>query len=80
MLLDISFGMKKESELVIKAVESALKKGYRTTDIADASTLKNKILNTSAMGEIIVAELTNTSVVDTTALNTASFIASTSIS
>ena len=33
LLLDISFGMKKESETVIKPVENALKKGYRTADI-----------------------------------------------
>jgi 3-isopropylmalate dehydrogenase len=61
LMLDISFGMKRESETVIKAVESALKKGYRTADIADASTPKDKILNTSAMGECIVGELSTIS-------------------
>jgi 3-isopropylmalate dehydrogenase len=57
LLLDISFGMKQESELVIKAVEATLKKGFRTTDIADNTTPKEKILNTSAMGECMIKEL-----------------------
>lgn len=51
LMLDISFGMKKESEAVIKAVEQTLKDGFRTVDIADASTTKDKILKTLEMGE-----------------------------
>src|ERR1700740_3745041 len=35
LMLDISFGMQKESEAVIKAVERTLSEGFRTTDIAD---------------------------------------------
>src|ERR1700742_625138 len=46
LLLDISFGLSKESNAVIKAVEDTLKQGFRTTDIADATTSKDKILNT----------------------------------
>jgi 3-isopropylmalate dehydrogenase len=57
LLLDISFGLKEESNLVIQSVENALKKGFRTVDIADASTSKDKIMNTSAMGECILKEL-----------------------
>lgn len=57
LLLDISFGMKQESEVVIRAVEAVLKKGFRTADIADSTTPKEKILNTSAMGECILKEL-----------------------
>lgn len=53
LLLDISFGMKEESETVIKAVEQTLKQGYRTRDIADASTAADKILGTEAMGNLI---------------------------
>src|SRR5688572_29541690 len=53
LLLDISFGLKQESETVIKAVEAALKKGFRTADIADASTPKNKILGTEVMGNVV---------------------------
>jgi hypothetical protein len=53
-----------------------LKQGYRTADIADENTDKKKILNTSAMGNKIVEQITSKKSVDTTALNTASFIAS----
>jgi 3-isopropylmalate dehydrogenase len=54
LLLDISFGMKKEAETVIAAVDKLLKEGYRTKDIADAKTSSNKILGTSAMGETVL--------------------------
>jgi 3-isopropylmalate dehydrogenase len=53
LLLDISFGLKDESEAVIKAVEKTLKEGYRTRDIADASTPQEKILGTEVMGNMI---------------------------
>lgn len=53
LLLDISFGLKEESETVIKAVEKTLKEGYRTRDIADASTPHEKILGTEVMGNVI---------------------------
>lgn len=54
LLLDISFGMKAESEAVISAVDQVLKKGFRTGDIADASTDKSMILGTNAIGEEIL--------------------------
>ena len=54
LLLDISFGMKEESELVINAVDQVLKAGYRTIDIADKTTLKENILGTEAMGEQVL--------------------------
>src|SRR6187401_1084874 len=38
LLLDISFGMKEESDVIIKAVENTLMHGYRTVDIADQNT------------------------------------------
>jgi 3-isopropylmalate dehydrogenase len=76
LLLDISFGLKEESELVIKAVEQTLKQGYRTVDIADQTTSKDKILNTQQMGNRIVDHLIRKPSIDPTALNTASFIAS----
>jgi 3-isopropylmalate dehydrogenase len=53
LMLDISFGMQKESEALIKAVEQTLKDGFRTTDIADSTTSKNKLLNTQEMGTLI---------------------------
>ena len=54
LLLDISFGMKAESEAVINAVDQVLKKGYRTGDIADSTTDKSMILGTEAIGEEIL--------------------------
>ena len=54
LLLDISFGMKAESEAVINAVAQVLKKGFRTGDIADVSTDKSMILGTDAIGEEIL--------------------------
>ncbi|MFN8335378.1 MAG: 3-isopropylmalate dehydrogenase [Cyclobacteriaceae bacterium] len=80
LMLDISFGLKNEADAVINAVEQALKEGWRTSDIADAKTAKEKILNTQKMGDTVISKLTNNKeTVNMTALNTASFIASTSI-
>jgi 3-isopropylmalate dehydrogenase len=53
LLLDISFGLKEESDAVIKAVERTLKEGYRTRDIADSSTPQEKILGTEIMGNVV---------------------------
>jgi 3-isopropylmalate dehydrogenase len=77
LLLDISFGLKQESETVIQAVEQTLKQGYRTVDIADTKTPKAKILNTREMGKQVVQRLGKPDV-NMTALNTATFIAATS--
>jgi 3-isopropylmalate dehydrogenase len=50
-MLDIAFGLKQESLDIIAAVDTFLKQGYRTIDIADATTDKNKILGTDACGD-----------------------------
>ncbi len=57
LLLDISFGLKKESETVIQAVDAVLKAGFRTKDIADAQTPANCILGTDAIGEEVLKRL-----------------------
>ncbi|GAB3418190.1 3-isopropylmalate dehydrogenase [Niabella aquatica] len=57
LLLDISFGLKEESTAVINAVDAVLKEGFRTGDIADAATPKDKILGTDAIGEEILKRL-----------------------
>ncbi len=57
LLLDISFGMKAESEAVIAAVDKVLKAGFRTGDIADAQTEPGKMLGTAAMGEEVLKYL-----------------------
>ncbi len=54
LLLDISFSMQEESNLVINAVDKVLKAGFRTKDIADANTAQEKMLNTEAMGEEVL--------------------------
>lgn len=57
LLLDISFGLKKESETVIHAVDAVLKAGFRTKDIADTSTLPANILGTDAIGEEVLKRI-----------------------
>ncbi|WP_020604846.1 3-isopropylmalate dehydrogenase [Spirosoma spitsbergense] len=57
LLLDISFGMKTESETVVNAVDSVLKAGFRTRDIADKNTPTEKILGTEAMGDQVLQYL-----------------------
>lgn len=57
LLLDISLGLKEEADIVIQAVEQTLKNGYRTSDIADSKTSKDKILNTSQMGSKVIEQL-----------------------
>lgn len=57
LLLDISFGMKVESQAVIDAVDKVLKAGYRTADIADPSTPTEKILNTEEIGRQVIASI-----------------------
>lgn len=54
LLLDISFGLKTESESVINAVNQVLKAGFRTGDIADISTPAEYILGTEAIGREII--------------------------
>jgi 3-isopropylmalate dehydrogenase len=54
LLLDISFGLKEESEVLINAIDQVLKKGFRTRDIADSTTDPSMILGTDAIGEEIL--------------------------
>jgi 3-isopropylmalate dehydrogenase len=57
LLLDISFGLKEESDTIIAAVDQLLKDGFRTRDIADASTPEDKILNTQTAGEELLKRI-----------------------
>jgi 3-isopropylmalate dehydrogenase len=54
LLLEISFGLKKEADSIISAVDKVLKKGYRTRDIADSTTPADKILGTDAIGAAVL--------------------------
>lgn len=56
LMLEISFSMKKEAEAVVLAVKKTLAAGYRTADIADASTPKEYILDTKRMGDYVVGQ------------------------
>lgn len=51
MLLKYSFGMTEEHDAIQNAVEQALKKGYRTGDIAGKG---ERVLTTKEMGEVVV--------------------------
>jgi 3-isopropylmalate dehydrogenase len=57
LLLDISFGQKEAADAIIQAVDRVLKRGYRTGDIANAQTPKDKIAGTQAIGEMILHEM-----------------------
>lgn len=57
LLLDISFGLKEESEAIISAVDKLLKDGFRTRDIADVTTPAEKILNTQQAGEELLKRI-----------------------
>ncbi len=55
LMLDISFGLKVESNTVIQAVDQALKAGFRTVDIKDETTRPEKILSTVEMGSKVMS-------------------------
>jgi 3-isopropylmalate dehydrogenase len=57
LLLDISFGLKEESQALISAVDQVLKAGFRTGDIADENTPKDMILGTKAIGAEILSRI-----------------------
>lgn len=54
LMLDISFGLKEESKLVIDVIKQVLAEGFRTNDIADGSTNPYKVLGTQDMGKLIL--------------------------
>ncbi|MHB1921611.1 MAG: 3-isopropylmalate dehydrogenase [Chitinophagaceae bacterium] len=57
LMLDLSFGLKEESQLIIRAVDQSLRQGFRTMDIADKHTAHDKILGTDAMGMKVIGNL-----------------------
>jgi 3-isopropylmalate dehydrogenase len=54
LMLDISFGLKEESQLIINVIKQVLAEGFRTNDIADGSTNPYKVLGTKDMGKLIL--------------------------
>ena len=57
LMLEIGFGLKEEAKSITKAINQTLEEGYRTGDIADKETDKNKILGTAAMGKKVLEYL-----------------------
>ena len=57
MMLRYSLDMSEAADDVARAVDSLLNDGWRTGDIADASTPAEKILGTSAMGDKVIENL-----------------------
>lgn len=57
LMLDISFGLKEESQTVIDSIDKVLKEGFRTSDTADANTPKEKVLGTDAIGQKILENI-----------------------
>lgn len=57
LLLDISFGLKEESQRVIRAVDATLRQGFRTMDIANKHTPNELLLGTDAMGAKVLENL-----------------------
>lgn len=54
LMLDISFGLKEEARQLNTAIRQVLKQGFRTGDIASATSDRNKILGTKEMGQKVL--------------------------
>lgn len=54
LMLEIAFGLTEEAKQVTDAVAAVLKQGYRTADIADAQTAKEKVLGTQEIGKLVI--------------------------
>lgn len=57
LMLDIAFGLERESKAVIDAVDRVLKYGFRTADIADENTPENKRVGTDTVGQKVINEI-----------------------
>lgn len=54
LMLDISFGLKEDARRLTDAIRQVLKQGFRTADIASATSDRSKILGTKEMGQQIL--------------------------
>jgi len=57
LMLEIAFEMKKEGDELRAVIDKVLQEGWRTQDIADANTPKEKILGTQEIGEKLIEYL-----------------------
>jgi 3-isopropylmalate dehydrogenase len=58
LMLEISFGLKEEAQLIISAIDQVLKEGFRTNDISDGATNPYKVLGTEEMGKLVLKFIT----------------------
>jgi 3-isopropylmalate dehydrogenase len=58
LMLEISFGLKEEAEVIISAIDQVLKEGFRTNDIADQTISPYKVLGTEEMGKLVLKFIT----------------------
>ncbi|SEA81059.1 3-isopropylmalate dehydrogenase [Pedobacter hartonius] len=58
LMLEISFGLKEEAELIISTIDRVLKEGFRTGDIADDTISPYKVLGTEEMGKLVLKFIT----------------------
>ena len=58
LMLEISFGLKEEAQLIISSIDRVLKEGFRTNDIADDSTSPYHVLGTEEMGKLVLKYIT----------------------
>lgn len=54
LMLEISFGLKKEAQMILSVIDQVLKEGYRTNDIASDTTNPYQVLGTQEMGKLIL--------------------------
>ncbi len=59
LMLDIAFCLQKEAKIINEAIDSCLKKGYRTGDISNAQTDPKLIFGTMEMGQKVLEEIQN---------------------
>lgn len=59
LMLDISFGLKREAAAVIAAVDQTLKEGFRTRDIAQPGSPAEKIIGTQSMGDEVLKRISS---------------------
>lgn len=57
LMLRHSFAMHAEADSLDGAIEAVLAEGWRTRDIADASTLPQRTVGTEAMGDLVAERL-----------------------
>ena len=57
MMLEISFGLKKEANDIREAIERVLKNGYRTTDLYDENKIEQIKIGTTEMTNKIISEI-----------------------